>query len=371
MASAFRRLTVVSRTFILALLGIPTTYWFNSMKSMSNHWVIFWGSNAILAAVVLFVYLFPPTESDSPARKDPFLYAFSLFCYTALVDLCIGLELHGWISNSMLFYFKEGEPYLATSHGMMINYWDGTVHLLLYLILIDGIARRHEYRNIGLYWFGSIFNSLIVLLCGSVSGEIGTRLRASYFLNTAYVIVPLVFVTRLLQKDRHFIVKTQDKTGIWRRPLDMLFIVYFVGAIIVAFIRGYASLGSPTWISQWYLTEVEPYIADSSGFPRMQMLTYVWYFVPYYGMSIYGLLNHGRSWMLDWSMIHAGAAAQAQFSHIGSSLYSLNGSQQVPEGGALTFWLVNISLAIVPQLFAFRCFTNENFFVPSSSKASD
>ena len=87
MASAFRRLTVVSRTFILALLGIPTTYWFNSMKSMSNHWVIFWGSNAILAAVVLFVYLFPPTESDSPARKDPFLYGL-IFFHSLLLTIC-------------------------------------------------------------------------------------------------------------------------------------------------------------------------------------------------------------------------------------------------------------------------------------------
>lgn len=80
------------------------------------------------------------------------------------------------------------------------------------------------------------------------------------------------------------------------------------------------------------MTQVEPYLADSSGFPRMQvndnkdsfrkwnqtpvnvfqMLTYSWYFVPYYGMAIYGLLNPGKSWMLDWAMIHAGAAAQVQ-----------------------------------------------------------
>ena len=107
--------------------------------------------------------------------------------------------------------------------------------------------------GLDLYSIASLFSSvaqyqartgsllLCLLLECFLTGEIGTRLRASYFLNTAYVIVPLVFVTRLLQKDRHFIVKTQDKTGIWRRPLDMLFIVYFVGAIIVAFIRGYVS----------------------------------------------------------------------------------------------------------------------------------
>ena len=132
MDSTTSRLTVFLRTILLALLGIPTTCWFNSMKAMSNHWVIFWGSNAVLIVVVLLVYLFPPVEQNSPARRDPFLYgstsfsgfdkfslliinpasvvrslAFSLFSYTAVIDLCIALELNAWISNSMLFYFKE------------------------------------------------------------------------------------------------------------------------------------------------------------------------------------------------------------------------------------------------------------------------
>lgn len=102
------------------------------------------------------------------------------------------------------------------------------------------------------------------------------------------------------------------------------------------------------------------------------MLTYFWYFVPYYAMAIYGLLNHGKTWMVDWSLIHAGAAAQAQFSHIGSSLYSINGSQLLPADNFHVFWLINMSLAIVPQLFAIQCLVNEKLFVTSSlAKASD
>ena len=76
---------------------------------------------------------------------------------------------------------------------MTINYWDGTGHFLMYLFMLDGIARglvvlldaklcvclinslmiscRQERRSLGLYWFGSVFNSMIVLLCGSVAGR--------------------------------------------------------------------------------------------------------------------------------------------------------------------------------------------------------
>lgn len=58
---------------------------------------------------------------------------FGLFCWTGIVDLFIGLELNGFVSNFMGFYLLEGEPYLNTSHGMFINYWDGTVQYALQL----------------------------------------------------------------------------------------------------------------------------------------------------------------------------------------------------------------------------------------------
>ena len=67
----------------------------------------------------------------------------------------------------------------------------------------------------------------------------GSSLRASYFLNTAYVIVPLAFVARLFGKSRKFTAKTQDTRSIWTRPLDLLFVLYFIAAIPVAFMRGY------------------------------------------------------------------------------------------------------------------------------------
>ena len=53
------------------------------------------------------------------------------------MDLFIGLELSGYVKGFMGFYFVEGESYLNSSHGMMINYWDGTAH---YALQLSGIA---------------------------------------------------------------------------------------------------------------------------------------------------------------------------------------------------------------------------------------
>ena len=46
----------------------------------------------------------------------------------------------------------------------------------------------------------------------------------------------------------------------------------------------------------------------------LQMLVYMFYFVPYYVMAIYALIYPGQDWMPDWSYIHAGAAAQVSLS---------------------------------------------------------
>ena len=65
--------------------------------------------------------------------QSSLLSVFATFCWSAFIDLFIGLELDGFVKGFMGFYFVEGEPYLNSSHGTMINYWDGTVHFALQL----------------------------------------------------------------------------------------------------------------------------------------------------------------------------------------------------------------------------------------------
>lgn len=36
----------------------------------------------------------------------------------------------------------QGEPYLGTAYGIMMCYWDGIVHFILYLMMISRITDR-------------------------------------------------------------------------------------------------------------------------------------------------------------------------------------------------------------------------------------
>jgi len=67
---------------------------------------------------------------------------FTLGTFSSVVDIIIGLENNGYISGFMTNYLKNGEPYLATPHGSVICYWDGTVHYALYLFMLSAMACR-------------------------------------------------------------------------------------------------------------------------------------------------------------------------------------------------------------------------------------
>ncbi|KAK3604498.1 hypothetical protein CHS0354_001178 [Potamilus streckersoni] len=75
-------------------------------------------------------------SSRRKSSSPNYIRVWSVFAFTSCVDLFIGLELDKFVSGFMEFYFRDGEPYLQTAHGTLINWWDGTGHYALYLILI-------------------------------------------------------------------------------------------------------------------------------------------------------------------------------------------------------------------------------------------
>lgn len=103
---------------------------------------------------------------------------FAEFSFTCVIDLVSALEYDGIISGFMQFYQKtvgpsfpqpichivrgntvragrvqprtvlfsvtQGEPYLGTAYAIMMCYWDGIVHFIMYLVMISRITDRWD-----------------------------------------------------------------------------------------------------------------------------------------------------------------------------------------------------------------------------------
>jgi hypothetical protein len=357
----------------VSFLSVPICYMLSYMKQMEDPLNVFLYSLVICTSVAPITY-FLLIKHLLHVKRDMYFYVFTIFSFTAIADLLLALTISNY-SSAFLFYLKEGEVYLKTAHGLFINYWDGTVHYTLYLIMLYCILTQQTqtkfYRFLSLFWCGSIINSLIVLVGGAAVGQYGAHIKPSCLLNIPYMVFPLIFMLRQFHARPNFIqqqIKGKNKESIVLksfilRPFDIFFIGYMLFAIIFAIFRVLHVLKTPMMVNSIYY-EYEPYILNTSGFPLVQLLTYAFYFVPYYCAAIIALLFYNQQpskfqWLPDWTMVHAGAAAQAQFSYFLSSLHNPPlfpdaSWSAIPSQYWLTTATLNLVLAIVPQLFVFR-----------------
>ncbi|XP_028257843.1 transmembrane 6 superfamily member 1-like isoform X2 [Parambassis ranga] len=389
--------------FVLSLMSIPICYLFNSfIYNNSAEAFLFAGCSTVLILAISARFML-----KKKAPEDPLFYVYAVYAFLSVVNLIIGLEQDNIIDGFMTFYLKEADPHINTAHGHMISYWDGCVHYLMYLLMIAAITWGDSYRAIGLYWVGSFLMRATVYILGNAVGKYGTHVGPLFIFHMLYISVSVWACFRIFsQPSTRDMQSTNDqRTGLLGRPLDLLFIIFLIPTLAFCVFRGLVRNSGkicpmprqwqnhlPTkeclyvklfvfevaldCSSKWcqdYTQQYEPYLKDPSAYPKVQMLVSMLYSGPYYIITLYGLLVPGCEWMPDLTLVHSGALAQAQFSHIGASLHTRTPfSYRVPADSQPVFLLVNVLYSLVPQALCYRCCTQPAFFLrPATEKKNE
>jgi hypothetical protein len=261
-------------------------------------------------------------------------------------------------------YLLQGEKYLLSAYGYAINLWDGTMHWLLYIVMIYGLTKYPKtgptprtFRHVYLFWVGSIMFSLFAFLPGASIGAFSHEIKLSSFLNVPYAVIPLYFFNRVLRSDTPTVATPRFS---WLRlPVNLFFLVAFVLSILVSFVRYCAAAESQWPVAKSWLTTYEPALTDNTRFFHMQAYVWFLYVVPFYVAAVYCLLfgTGTYNWVLtDLAAAIAGGASQTQFSLLVSVFSHLTPDQYDFPGGAdeRTWYFIVLGglLWAVPVLFA-------------------
>lgn len=352
--------------FVVSLLAPGVLYTMNNVPALQQPLPIL-GMGMVVLGFILLLLLFTVRNKTN---VDPLFYVFAEFSFTCMVGLTNALEQDGFISGFMGFYLKMGEPHLSSAYAVMMSYWEGVVHFVLFLTIIQCMFRGKCYRSLGLLWTGSSIAHQIVLIPGVVIGKYGSNIRPAFWRNVPFFLLPFWAASLLFSRPRQMPIITADKISVEQnksllaRPVDLLLSLLLLAAMAFSVFRGFVVLDCPLDTCFTYIYQFEPYLKDPVGFPRVMMLVYLFYALPLLTLFIYGLNTPGCSWMLDWTIFFAGAMAQTQWCHIGASLHSRTPfTYRVPADKWWPVISLNVMLVAVPILLALRCHANPSYFM--------
>ncbi|XP_057697695.1 transmembrane 6 superfamily member 2b [Corythoichthys intestinalis] len=352
--------------FLFSFSALGVLYCMNTFPALQEPYVILVIGIAVLVLVFIFYLLI--TRRNPP--KDALFFVFAEFSFTCVIDLTSALEYDGVISGFMEFYRKTGEPYLGTAYAIMMCYWDGIAHFIMYLIMISKIMDSKGYRTLGLFWAGSLCANMSVFITGIVAGKYGAEIRPAFWLNFLFLLMPAWGAITLFArpKDRpltggYNAQHAQSMKLIWR-PLDLILVLLLLAAMAFTILRGLAALDSPLSACSFYMKHYEPYLLDPVGYPRVMMLHLFFYGLPLLAAFVYGLLKPGCTWMPDLTVFFSGAMIQCQWAHIGGSLHPHTKAPfRIPSDVIWPVLAVNILYAITPLLVVLRVRGNTHFFL--------
>lgn len=247
-------------------------------------------------------------------------------------------------------WLKAVEQYLNTHWGASINIFDGIYHYALYLIMMDRMFAGANYRSVGLYWAGSIINSLIVLVGGAFASH--HPIRPGILLNTPYFFLPLLFLLQQLKQ------RDQSSNGSSYSFLTRIgFGAYFAFAALFVTVRGLTLTYSTLGVVDFYERSVEGGLQAPTAFVLIQTLVYQFYLAPFCAYAAFDLLKNGRrhSFLVDWSLIFAGVVANGQAGLLGPYLgvRAIADSSELPATAVPSyFWSSQVVFTVGIQLFA-------------------
>nr|XP_040026510.1 transmembrane 6 superfamily member 2 [Gasterosteus aculeatus aculeatus] len=352
--------------WLLSLLAPGVLYAMNNVPALQEPLPILGMGMVVLGFVLIIILISVPSKM----KVDPLFYVFAAFSFTCMVGLTNALEQDGFISGFMGFYIKSGEPHLGSAYAVMTSYWEGVIHLVLFLTIIHRMFKGTSYRSLGLLWAGSSVAHQVVHIPGVVVGKYGSNIRPAFWRNVPFFLVTFWAACQLFSRPREIPVIPADKIaaeqkkGLLSRPVDLLLSALLLAAMAFSVFRGLVVLDCPLDACFTYIYQYEPYLKDPVGFPRVMMLVYSFYALPLLTVFTCGLKTPGCTWMLDWTIFFAGAMAQTQWCHIGASLHSRTPfTYRVPADKWWPVISLNVLLAVVPVLLALRCHISPAYFM--------
>lgn len=353
--------------FFLSLTAPLVLYTMNNVSAVQGPVVILAMGAVILLSIFALVYL---TVRHQKA-VDPLFYVFAELSFTSMVGLVNALEQDGFIKGFMDFYLRKGEPYLSTSYAIMMSYWDAVVHFTLQLLMLHRMGQGKSIRSLGLFWAGSSLANQIVFIPGIIIGKYGSSILPAFWRNVPFLLLPIWAVVTLLRRPRELPIIPADqvaahqKRTVLTRPLDLLLSLSLLGAMAFTVLRAFVVLDCRLDVCFNYIYRYEPYLKDNVAFPKVMMLAFLFYSVPLLVACLYGLNIPGNSWMLDWSLLLAGAMSQAQWCHMGASLHSHTPfTYRIPTDAWRLVMSLNTAYMAVPLLLALRCALLPAYFMP-------